>query len=275
MVSTPFDIEALDLDEHRRTAGGLIIGRRRNAGIVLLDRPEKGNAVDSSMLAELEQLWLDIALDRTLRAVVFGSTSPRFLCTGRDVNELGGLALPGPEVSFQQDFKLTWRRAGVWTPIICAVEGKTVGAGLHFPIDADLVVAGHSAWFADSHVNVGLVGGLEVVGLTAKIGLGNALYLTLLGRDGGFDAQRALAAGLVQEVVDDGTALARSLELADLISASSPAAVSRTVQAGWGAVQLGEAQRYAWQLIQRQLTHPDAAEGPAAWAQRRPPEWAT
>lgn len=273
---TTIDLGELELDQVEPIAGGLMLGRRGHVAVVLLDKPDRGNAFDAAMIEALASLWQRLGADRTVRAIVVGSTGTRFFCTGRDVTEMEGLELPGPRATYDHDFSLTSRRAGIWIPVVCAVEGAAVGAGLHFVIDADIVVAGEAATFRDTHVNIGLVAGVEVVGLAHKIGLGNALYLTLVGKGASLDAARALTHGLVQEVVTPGTATTRAIELAELIAENSPAAVSRTAQAGWEAAALAgrdHALRHAWQLIQRQMEHPDSLEGPLAWVERRPPSW--
>ena len=270
------DVDALGLEGLESLPGGVLVGRRGFVAVVLLDRPEKGNAFDGTMIDTLGSLWARLGADPAVRAIVLGSTNGRFFCTGRDVTELDGLELPSPRATYEQDFAHTARRVGIWTPVVCAVEGRVVGAGLHFVLDADIVVASESASFSDAHVNIGLVGGVEVVGLALKAGLGNALYLTLVGRDARMDSTWAQHAGLVQEVVPDGTALDRALVLATTIAANSPAAVARTVQAGWEAAAISghaSALRHAWQLLQRQMVHPDAIEGPRAWVERRPPDW--
>ena len=277
-MSTPtrIDVDALGLDDVETLPGGVLVGRRDLVAVVLLDRPEKGNAFDATTIDTLGELWARLGADPAVRAIVLGSTNDRFFCTGRDVTELDGLDLPGPRATYENDFAHTARRVGIWTPVICAVEGRVVGAGLHFVLDADIVVAAESASFSDAHVNIGLVGGVEVVGLALKAGLGNALYLTLLGRDARMGATWAHQAGLVQEVVPDGAALERALALATTIAANSPAAVTRTAQAGWEAAAIAghaSALRHAWQLLQRQMVHPDASEGPRAWVEGRPPMW--
>jgi enoyl-CoA hydratase/carnithine racemase len=214
--------------------------------------------------------------DDEIRAIVMGSTSDRFFCTGRDVVEVAKSDSIAADVPWGRYERLTVRHAEVWKPVVCAVEGLAVGGGLHFVTDADIVVASENATFLDSHVNVGVVGALENMGLALKVGLGMALYLTVLGKSARLSAERAFALGLVQEVVPPGTALERALELADIISSNSPSAVSKSLEAIWTLAYAGgyeQAQRYGWLLVRRQWSHPDASEGPRAFAEKRPPRW--
>ena len=75
------------------------------------------------------------------------------------------------------------------------------GGGLHFVVDADIVLASENAAFMDTHVNVGMVGALENVGLARRLPLGAALRMTLLGRHYRMPARRAYELGLVDELV--------------------------------------------------------------------------
>ena len=270
-------MSALELDTRERYDSGLVVGRRGAVAVVLFDRPEKGNAFTTATKADLTRLWPALDADPDVRVIVIGSTSERFFCTGRDVTEVatqeGSWAT---DAAWGRAETLTARHARIWTPTICAVEGKAVGAGLHFVVDADIVVAGEGATFLDTHVNVGAVGAIENMGLALKAGLGNALYLTLLGRSASFTAERAYALGLVQEVVPAGTALARAMTLAETIAANSPSAVRRSLEAVWSLAYMGgydQAIAYGWMLVRRQWDHPDAVEGPRAFTERRPPRW--
>jgi E-phenylitaconyl-CoA hydratase len=269
-------LETLGFTQEERRAGGLVLGRRGHVAAVLLDRPKVGNAINNAMIAEFGTLWHEFEADPDVRAIVLGSTGSRFFCTGRDISEVNESGQRQGDVNWRHSFTLTSRHAITWTPVICAVEGKALGAGLHFVVDADIVVAGRAASFLDTHVNVGFVGAFENLGLALKAGLGSALYLTLLGKEVALDADRAMQLGLVQEVVDEGSALPRAIDLADIVANSSPTAVSRSLEAIWGLATFGgyeQALQYGWSLVQRQRLHPDSVEGPRAWAERREPRW--
>ena len=270
-------LEDLALDYVRRSDAGLIVGRRGTTAVVLFDRPDRGNAFTTATKRELTQLWPELDHDPAVRVIVMGSTSERFFCTGRDVTEVNDQAGPwAPDVPWARDDQLTTRHAQVWTPVVCAVEGMVVGAGLHFVVDADIVIAGAGATFRDTHVNVGAVGAIENLGLALKAGLGASLYLTLMGKEATLDASRAQGLGLVQEVVSPGTALPRALEVAAAIARNSPSAVRKSLEAIWALAHMGgydEAIRYGWLLTRRQWDHPDSKEGPRAFAERRDPQW--
>ncbi|WP_281689562.1 enoyl-CoA hydratase/isomerase family protein [Pseudonocardia thermophila] len=269
-------MEKLGIEKYEVRGECLMVGSKGHTAVVLLDRPQVGNAFNTRMKAELTRLWPELDTDPDIRVIVVGSTSERFFCTGRDVTEVAETGTISSDVPFRRTGALTNRHAEIWTPVVCAVEGKTIGGGLHFVVDADIVVAGSTATFMDTHVNVGLVGALENLGVALKAGLGAALYLTLLGRGAELSAAQAQQLGLVQEVVEAGSALTRAMELAEIIARNSPSAVSRSLEAIWGLATMGgyeQALQQGWLLLRRQWDHPDSKEGPRAWAERREPRW--
>jgi E-phenylitaconyl-CoA hydratase len=268
-------ISSLQLDSVERRPG-VAVGRRGHIAYVLLDRPAKANSFNRAMSDTLGGVWPELDEDPEVRVIVLGTTTTRFFCTGRDVSEVDETGTIGKDLPLERAVSLTNRHMKIWTPVVCAVEGKTVGGGLHFIVDADIVVTGESATFMDTHVDMGFVGALENLGVALKAGIGSALYLTLLGRSAVMNAQQALGLGLVQEVVPDGTALTRAIEMAETIAKASPVTVSRSLEAIWGLAMFGgyeEALRQGWLLIRRNWEHPDSLEGPAAWAQKREPQW--
>jgi enoyl-CoA hydratase/carnithine racemase len=151
-----------------------------------------------------------------------------------------------------------------------------VGGGHHFVVDSDIVVASENAAFMDTHVNVGMVGALENVGLARRLPLGSALRMTLMGRHYRMPAQRAHQLGMVDELAptpDAARALAR--EMATQLLDNSPQAMALSKQAVWGAQErgYGDALEAAWSLLRIHWQHPDFVEGPRAFAEKRKPRW--
>jgi enoyl-CoA hydratase/carnithine racemase len=125
-------------------------------------------------------------------------------------------------------------------PLICAVNGTCVGGGHHFVVDADIVIASRNAKFIDAHVNVGMVGAIENIGLAKRLPLGTALRMTLLGNSYSLSSERAFHLGLVDELVetpDDARALAQ--EMARQMLQNSPQAMALSKRAVWGSLEQG------------------------------------
>lgn len=240
---------------------------------ICLDRPDRHNAINQQMHLELPRAWEAFNRDPdAVVAIVTGSGGKAF-CTGADVADLP--QLDRGNAPSHDAIRWTGLQNRVWKPVICAVNGLTVGGGLHFIADADIVLASETASFCDTHVSVGLVAGLEPVSLARRMPLEAVLRLALLGRDERMSAERALALGMVGELVSQDALMERAREMAASIAKNSPSAMARTKRAIWQSLELplGAALDGAWQEI---LTHnegPDFAEGVAAFLEQRLPQW--
>jgi enoyl-CoA hydratase/carnithine racemase len=211
-----------------------------------------------------------------VRAVVLTASGDRYFCTGADVGDLAerGTVSAG-DGQLSEELFYTARQNGVWKPVVCAVNGLVAAAGLHFVADADIVVASTTAAFTDTHVNVGMLGAVENVALTRRLPLGSALRLTVMGRHYRMSAERAYQLGLVDELVAPDSLASTAREIADAIALNSPIAVSRSLEALWGSLELplDEAMERGWEMVKRHRSHPDAREGPRAFMEKRPPVW--
>ncbi len=245
---------------------------------ITLNRPERGNALTAPMMPWFRETWRRIADDPDIRCVLITGTGRRHFCTGADlvgVSERGSVGVGMGRAS--QEIFLTSRQNGVWKPTICAVNGVVAGAGLHFVADADIVIASSDAAFLDTHVNVGMVGGVENVGLAKRLPLGTALRMTLQGRNFRLSADRAYQLGLVEEVVGPDELIASAETIARDIASNSPHAVSLSQQAVWSSVEMpySQAVEYCYGLVKLHWQHPDFTEGPRAFAEKREPRWTT
>ncbi|EKF21660.1 enoyl-CoA hydratase/isomerase family protein [Mycolicibacterium hassiacum DSM 44199] len=245
---------------------------------VTINRPAKANSMTPAMLTWFQQFWRRVDEDPQIRCVLITGSGSKHFCTGADlsgVNERGGVGVGLGRVS--QDVGLTSRHNGVWKPTVCAVNGLVTGGGLHFVVDADIIVASTNAVFLDSHVNVGMVGGPENVGLAKRLPLGTALRMSLQGRNFRLSAQRAYQLGLVDELTEPDDLLPTAERIARDITQNSPHAVSLTQQAIWSSLEMPytQAVEYGFSLVKTQWHHPDYTEGFRAFAEKRAPQWKT
>jgi enoyl-CoA hydratase/carnithine racemase len=273
-------VEQHGLEQVEQWEEAIVVAHRGPAGVVLLDRPESGNAHNRAMMHALAQAWLHFGDDRDVRVIVMGSTTERNFCTGIDLKEVAGaggfaglaaLSGYGPVRGSGR----THRDAEVRKPVICAVEGRAIGGGLTWVAEADIVIAGEQATFRDTHVERGFVGNRENLDLVLKAGLGAALYMSLVGGQVELDVTRAERLGLVQEIVPAGQALTRALALADIISRNSPTAMARQLEVLWNVTRMHhqEALDVGENLLRWQQQHPDSTEGATAFAEKRPARW--
>lgn len=244
--------------------------------VVRLNRPDKGNALVPSMRAPIGAAWRRADADPAVRVVVVIGTGTRHFCTGVDVSAVAASGRTTTGDGTVAD-EIVWSPllAGVQKPVICAVNGLVAGGGFHFVADCDIVVAGEHAQFMDTHVSVGMVGGVENVGLLRRLPIGAALRMTLQGRSFRLGAERAHRLGLVDELCPPGKELEVALDIAEQIAQNSPEAVRLSKRAIWNGVGLDHlaAAEQAWELVKAHRGHPDFVEGPRAFAERRPPQW--
>lgn len=257
----------------------LDVHRQGHVGWLVFDRPDHGNAMDATMLAELESAWQELDADPSVRVIVNTGNGAAFQ-TGLDVAQLAGDRDALREQSRRTkraELKLTAWHNQVWKPVIAAVNGVCAGGGLHFVADADIVVASSAATFLDPHVSIGQVSAYEVVALVRKSPMEPITRMALVGRHERLTAERARQLGVLSEVVEPERLRERAQALAELVARNSPAAMAATKRALWGALELGltDACKAGARELVSMWGHPDQTEGPAAWAEKREPQWAT
>jgi len=251
---------------------------RDGVAVLTLDRPHRGNSLAPGMQAGIREAWARVREAPEIRVAVVTAAGERHFCTGFDVAEAEGEDAGAVFANRPLADAVHWspHQNRVWKPVICAVNGLCVGGGLHFVVDSDIVLASENAAFMDTHVNVGMVGALENVGLARRLPLGAALRMTLMGRHYRMPARRAYELGLVDELVPaPADLLPAALEMAEALKRSSPQALALSKQAVWGALERGysDALEHAWALLRLHWGHPDFREGPRAFAEKREPRW--
>ena len=242
--------------------------------VITLNRPKQLNAVNGVASRELPVVWQHFEQDNTAAVAIVTGAGEKAFCTGADLVDLPDTDGEG-NISSLQSIRWTSLQNKIWKPVICAVNGMVVGGGLHFIADSDIVIAADHATFFDTHVKVGLVAGLEPVGLCRRMPMEAVLRMALVGGGERIGAHQAMELGMVGEVVPGLKLLATARELADKIKKYSPAALARTKKAIWQSQEMGlhAGLENAWQLIMEQNSHADVGEGVAAFVERRAPVW--
>jgi enoyl-CoA hydratase len=240
------------------TGTGLRLERRGPVGWLYFDRPQAGNAMDARMMAALPDAWRELDTDPGVRAIVLTGTGRAFQ-TGLDLAALAGEPASLREQARQTrdaDLRLTSWHLGVRTPVIAAVNGVCAGGGLHFIVDADIVIASTTATFLDPHVSVGQASAWEAIGLTRRMAATAAARLILLGRHERLSAERAFELGLVSELADPDELEATAQRLGEAIALAEPALVQARKRALWTALEMG----YDAAMKQAVATAPTATE---------------
>jgi enoyl-CoA hydratase len=224
-----------------RSTSGLIVARRGPVGWIIFDRPGAGNAMDARMFAHLPRAWRELDADSGVGAIVVTGRGTAFQ-TGLDMAALAREPASLRETTRQTRnarLELTGWHLGVRTPVIAAVNGVCAGGGLHFVVDADIVIASTTATFLDPHVSVGQASAWEAIGLTSRVAATVAARLVLAGRHERLTATRALQVGLVSELTEPERLDERAQQLGELIAAGHREQIAAIKRAVWTAREMG------------------------------------
>jgi enoyl-CoA hydratase len=220
----------------------LEVERRGPVGWLVFARPDRGNAMDATMLAELERAWRELDDDPAVRVIVNTGSGTAFQ-TGLDVGQLSRDRDALREQSRRTrdaELRLTAWHNGVWKPVIAAVNGTCAGGGLHFVADADIVIVASDATFLDPHVSVGQVSAYEAIGLARTSPMEPIVRMALTGRHERVTARRAHQLGICSEVVDPAERLRDAAQaLAEKVARNDPVTLAATKRALWGALETG------------------------------------
>lgn len=218
----------------------LQVERRGPVGWIVFDRPEAANAMDATMMDELERAWRELDDDPDVRVIVNTGEGHAFQ-TGLDMAQLARDPAALREQSRRTkrfELRFTAWHNQVWKPVIAAVNGVCAGGGLHFVADADIVIASSNATFVDPHVSVGQATVFETIALAKKSPMESVLRMAFVGRHERMSAQRAYELGICSQVVDPPERLrAEAQALGELIALNSPAALAHTKRVLWGALE--------------------------------------
>lgn len=249
---------------------------------ITLNRPDRVNAITSTMIEELETVVAAVDLDPMIRCVIVTGAGRGF-SAGLDLQSQGkapGADGVGATVSgfMWQDHLATLHEKihRSRKPWIAAVNGPAVGGGFAMSLACDVRVAAQSATFGAVFLKVGVSNcdmGTSYF-LPRLVGASRSAELMLTARI--FDAREASAIGLVVDVVDDGAVVERALETARLIRSNAPFATWMTKETMWQTID-APSLRHALDIENRTQimcsSTGDIAEARAAFVEKRSPNW--
>ncbi len=252
------------------TRPAMLVEERRGAVTLLtLSYPERRNALAIPMRAELVDAFERIEADASVRAVVLTGAGGTFSAggdiSGMNVTEFG---------AGRERFRLTHRLVRLMVegskPIVAAVEGFAVGAGLALALLCDTVVAGEGAKFAAGFGKIGLIADFGLLHtLPRRVGEGRTRQILLYGEQ--MRAAEAERIGLVDRVAPDGTVLDAALERAALLAESAPLPIAMT--RSFLAQGLADALEWERTVQSALFLTPGHAEGKAAFLGKRKPDF--
>ena len=266
------------MDSSAGGAAPLVLVERRGAtAFVTMNRAHAANALSKGLVADLEGAFAALADEvkhqpGELRAVVLTGAGEKAFCAGADLKERRAMTLDETWGFLDELNRLVNAVATFPRPVIAAINGAAFGGGLELALACDLRVAADTAEVGLTEVRLGIIPGAGGTQRLARIaGIAAAKELILTGRRIG--AARALALGIVSEVVA-GRALAEAAtRLAGEVAAAGPLATAAAKRAidGGAALPLADGLALEAACYEEVLASEDRNEGLAAFAEKRPP----
>ena len=262
----------------------LLYGVSDHVATITFNQPERRNAYSPEMAVKLTQYLRECDRDPDVRAVVITGAGDAF-CVGLDLNDVrernqteDDTAKENPLADHPTQRVLRTYPFQISKPVICAINGAAGGFGAAYPLTCDVRIAAEDANIAFSFVRWGLIPEMGATWtLPRLIGLEKTADLLLTGRK--ISGSEAAELGLVLKAVPKHKVKQVALEYAkEIAHGSSPSAVAVVKQMTWGRLMdEGELYRAIYEdddAIAWSIKGPDAAEGNAAFFEKRPAKWA-
>jgi methylglutaconyl-CoA hydratase len=243
-----------------------------------LSRPDRHNAFDAALIGEIRTAFAALAREgpTELRVVILQGDGPSF-CAGADIAWMRAAATLGVEANEQDAMAMADMFEAVDTcpvPVIARVHGAALGGGMGLCAVADVVIAESGTRFGFTETRIGILPAVISPFVVAKIGESEARALFPGGRR--FDAIRAQRIGLVHEVVEGEAALDAAVDAAvrDVLAAGPTAArAAKAIIREIRGLGHGSAKWHTARTIARQRVSAEAAEGLAAFSEKRRAAW--
>jgi enoyl-CoA hydratase len=241
---------------------------------VLVNRPDRMNALAAADLAEFAAVFHRLGADRTVRVVILTGAGDRAFVAGADISEMAQLSSAEALAFGRLGHAAATAIESVPQPVIAAVNGYAFGGGCELTLAADIRIASTNAVFAQPEVTLGIPpgwGGSQR--LPRIVGPGQAAEIILTGKR--VDATEALRIGLVNSVHEPGALQQAARDIASQIARNSPQAVRAAKRLMSNQHRINpiaglaeEARAFA-----TSFDHPDQRAGMIAFLEKRTPEY--
>jgi methylglutaconyl-CoA hydratase len=252
----------------------LLLDITGNLATITLNRPEKRNAISTTMIGEL-QTALD-AVEKSHARVAILTGSGTAFCAGMDLEMLAAIARQSPAENQEDSRRMAKMFRRIWSfprPLIAAVNGAALAGGCGIATLCDFTLAAPEAKFGYTEVKIGFLPAIVSVFLTRQIGEKRTRDLLLTGRI--MEAAEAKEMGLVNEVVPADKLIERAREQAATLIAASPSSLTRAkhlLTSAAAASVDADLERAILENARMRCT-PDFKEGLASFLEKRKPVW--
>jgi len=244
---------------------------RGAAAWITLDRPEVRNALSAVLVTELYDHLMAAQADKAVRCIVITGAGKGF-CSGADLKNPPGRAGAGERaVSYPQVLTAIWEGE---KPVIAAINGSAFAGGLGLVAAADIVITSEEAQFSFSEVRIGVIPAVIAVVCLRKLGEHHGMRLFVTGDR--FDGNEAVQYGLAHRAVPLAELEAAVEAEIEAIRLGSPTAVAecKKLVRAVPALSMEKGFELTQQWSRRMFESAEAAEGMAAFREKRRPSWA-
>jgi enoyl-CoA hydratase/carnithine racemase len=250
----------------------LLVTAAGPAARILLNRPEKRNALSLELMEEMIVALHEVSAHQDTRTIVIEGAGPAF-SAGHDLSEMIDREREFLGRLFERCTVMMETIREVPQPVIAKVHGIATAAGCQLVAACDLAVAAEGTRFATPGVKIGLFCSTPMVPVSRAVGRKRAIQMLLTGEP--IDAATALDWGLVNRVAPDEELEAAVLELVEAIARSSSYTVATGKRAFYSQIDRAEDEAYEqcrFVMTTNALAH-DAQEGMTAFLEKRDPVW--
>jgi len=248
----------------------LILEKRNGILCGRMNRPQVLNALDTRLRRELNRFWLEVRDDKSIRVAIITGSEKSF-STGRDLKETADVEGQGARVEYEATGE--WGYPGNFAlgkPVIAAISGHCLAAGLKIAIGCDIRICSESARFGNPQVKRGR--GTEMPYRLAQAGLPRSVVMQMVMTGEPLNAEQALRWGLVSEILPQDRLIERAWQLAEKVAGNSPLVLSgikRAAEAGLLDMSPNDAMKL-WASTTGMMGHSsEESEGTIAFAQKR------
>jgi enoyl-CoA hydratase len=246
----------------------ILVETREKVGLITLNRPQALNALNSTLVGDLNRALDLFEADPAIGCIVITGSEKAF-AAGADIKEMSGLSYPQ---TYLDDFITTWDRVGNRRkPMIAAVAGFALGGGCELAMMCDFIIAADTAKFGQPEIKLGVMPGAGgTQRLTRIVGKAKAMEMCLTGRM--MDAAEAERSGLVSRIVPAPELLDEALKTAAAIASMSLPIAMMTKESVNRAYEttLAEGIRFERRVFHAMFSTADQKEGMRAFVEKRP-----
>ncbi|MBF0506788.1 MAG: enoyl-CoA hydratase/isomerase family protein [Nitrospirae bacterium] len=200
------------------------VEKKDRTGIIILNRPEVMNALNTPMLRDLRDSLEELEKDSNITAIII--RGGKDFCAGADIGEMNDKGMEEAKAFSQLGHSICNRIGKLGKPVIAAVNGYALGGGCEISLACDIRIAGRNARFGQTEINIGIIPGWGATQrLPAIIGMGKAKEMIMTGKI--ITAQEALSIGLVNIITDDQGLIGKAEEMASILSGKSLSAIAK------------------------------------------------